>query len=313
MTVKRRELLKTAVGSSLLSLLPKSHLFAAQSILHATPNPVLQVAPGKAYNYKISHGQPQEMEVYFPTRHGSESNKVPGVLLFHGGGWRSGNLNQFRYACAYFAKRGLVAATASYYMDSNAEAQALPPGVSRKRVCVTDGVSALRWLKQHGDELGMDANRVVTGGASAGGHIALLATLQRELDDPADPKGIDTSVLGYLFFCAAFTADGKDHDETVDAFAHLKPGIAPALFMFGEKDPWLPASEKLVHALRKTGAHAELLVADNVGHMFFREPGWYDCTLVECDRFLVSLGVLSGEPLARKPTGMDFDPRKSSI
>ena len=281
--------------------------------LHAEPSPNTRVAPGKVFIYKTSHGQPQKMEVYFPKSQGGGTNKVPGILLFHGGGWKGGDLSQFRYACEYFAKRGLVAATASYYMHSEAEAKALPHGVSRKRVCVTDAVSALRWFKQHADELGIDPNRIIIGGGSAGGHIALLATLQRELDDPADPKEIDTSVLGYLFFCSAFTTDGKDNDKSVDAFAQLKPGIAPSLFLFGEQDPWLPATEKLVPALRKTGARTELLVADKVGHMFFVGPGWYDTALNECDRFLVSLGVLSGESLAHKPAGKDFDPKKSSL
>ena len=279
--------------------------------IHANPNSTTHVAPGKVYVYKTSHGQPQKMEVYFPETHDSRTNKLPGVLLFHGGSWKGGDLNQFRYACAYFAKRGLVAATVNYYMQSEDETKALPQGTSRKRVCVTDAVSALRWFKQHADELGIDPNRIVVGGGSAGGHIALLATLQRDLDDPADPKGIDTSVLGYLFFCSAFTADGKDDDKSVDAFAQLKPGIAPSLFLFGEQDPWLSATEKLVSALRKTGARADLLVADKVGHMFFMKPGWYDCALVGCDRFLVSLGVLSGEPLVHKSAGIDFDPSKS--
>ena len=286
--------------------------FSLLTALQAAPNRAASAAPGKVYIYKTSHGQPQKMEVYFPAKHDNATNKVPGVLLFHGGGWRGGDLSQLRYACAYFAKRGLVAATADYYMHSDAEAKALPGDVSRKRVCVKDAVSALRWFKQHADEFGMDSNRIVIGGASAGGHIALLATLQRELDDPADPKGIDTSVLGYLFFCSAFITDGKDNDQAVDAFAHLKPGIAPSLFLFGEKDSWLPATEKLVPALRKTGARAEMMVADNVGPRFFRQPDWYDCSLVECERCLVSLGVLSGEPLVDKPSGMDFDPKKSS-
>ena len=282
------------------------------TMLHAEPNSTTHVAPGKEYIYKTSHDKPQKMEIYFPENHSGKTKKVPGVLLFHGGSWKGGDLNQFRYACTYFAKRGLVAATANYYMHSEEEAKALPQGVSRKRVCVTDAVSALRWFKQHADELGIDPNRIVIGGGSAGGHIALLATLQRDLDDPADPKDIDTSVLGYLFFCSAFTTDGKDNDKSVDAFAQLKPGIAPSLFLFGEQDPWLQATEKLVPALRKTGARAELLVADNVGHMFFMKPEWYDCALVECDRFLVSLGVLSGEPLVHKQAGIDFDPKKSS-
>jgi acetyl esterase len=288
-------------------------LLVPLAALNAEPSPNVHVAPGKVYVYKTSHGQPQKMEIYFPETHGKGTNKVPGVLLFHGGGWSGGDLSQFRYACQYFAKRGLVAATANYYMNREAETKALPHGVSRKEVCVTDGVSALRWFKQHADELGIDPKRVVIGGGSAGGHIALLATLQRDLDDPADPKGIDTSVLGYLFFCSAFTTDGKDNDSKVDAFAHLRPGIPPSLFLFGEQDPWLPATEKLVPALRKTGAHAELLVADKVGHMFFMNPKWYDTALTECDRFLISLGVLSGEPLVHKPAGVDFDSKKSSL
>ena len=285
---------------------------ASLTVLHAQSSPSNSTPPGKVFVYKTTHGQPQKMEVYFPETHGSGIKKVSGVLLFHGGGWKGGDLNQFRFACAYFAKRGLVAATANYYMNSEDETKALPQGTSRKRVCVTDAASALRWFKQHAEELGIDPNRIVVGGGSAGGHIALLASLQHDLDDPSDPKAIDTSVLGYLFFCSAFTADGKDNDKSVDAFAQLKPGIAPSLFLFGEQDPWLPAAEKLVPALRQTGARAELLVADKVGHMFFTKPEWYDCALVECDRFLVSLGILSGEPLVHKTAGIDFDPEKSS-
>jgi acetyl esterase len=277
-------------------------------LLRAEPVASVHPAPGKVYTYKTSHGQPQTIEVYLSGTRSGGNNKVPGVLLFHGGGWAGGSLSQFRYACAYFAKRGLVAATADYYMESDQKTK----GGKRKEVCVTDAVSALRWFKQHADEFGMDPNRVVIGGGSAGGHIALLATLQRDLDDPADPEGFDTSVLGYLFFCPAFIADGQDKNPKVDAFAHLKPGIAPSLFLFGEQDGWLPATQKLVPALRQTGARAELLVADKVGHMFFWEPGWHDCALYECDRFLVSLGVLSGEPLAHKPAGLHFNPEKSS-
>lgn len=41
------------------------------------------------------------------------------------------------------------------------------------------------------------------------------------------------------------------------------------------------------------------------------QPKWYDCCLVESDRFLVSLGVLKGEALVHKPAGIDFNPQKS--
>ena len=79
-------------------------LFAAED---STP-------PGKAYVYKHSAGKPRQMEIYFPEDHDPAGKKVPGVILFHGGGWGSGSLLQFRAACQYFASRGLVCATAEY-------------------------------------------------------------------------------------------------------------------------------------------------------------------------------------------------------
>jgi acetyl esterase/lipase len=271
------------------------------------------VAPGKEYTYKTSHGQPQELEVYFPKGHDPAKTQVPGVILFHGGSWVGGSLAQFRLACDYFARRGLVAATANYYMHTKDEQKALGPGGKRKRACVTDAVSALRWFKQHAAELGVDPQRIIVGGGSAGGHLAMLATLSRGLDDPSDPKGVDTSVLGYLLFNPAFTVKGRDRDDEVDVFAHLKPGIAPSLFLFGEKDGWKAASDELVPALRKHGAKAALLVADDEVHGFWRKPGWSDLCLFECDRFLVSLGVLTGEPLVTKPADKAFNPQKSVL
>jgi len=269
--------------------------------LHAAPNPSVRIVPGKKFVYKTSHGQAQELEVYFPKGHDPVKTKVPGVLLFHGGGWSGGDLGHFRYACDYFAKRGLVAATADYYMHTKEEQKALGPGGKRKRVCVTDGISAIRWFKQHADELGIDSKRIITGGGSAGGHICMLATLNRGLDDPADPQGIDTSVLGYLLFNPAFMTKGRDRDDEVDVFAHVKTGIAPSLFMFGSRDGWKAASDELVPTLRKLRASATLLVADGVGHSFWMQPEWYDLCLIECDHFLVSLGLLKGEPLLNHP------------
>lgn len=69
-------------------------------------------------------------------------------------------------------------------------------------------------------------------------------------------------------------------------------------------------NSKWMSAIAPTAA---LLVADGGGHSFWMQPEWYDCSLVECDRFLVSLGVLKGEPLLQKPASINFNPEKSSL
>ena len=285
-------------------------LLGALTALAAEPNPSARIAPGRKFVYKISHGQPQELEVYFPKDHDPAKARVPGLILFHGGSWVGGDLAQFRYACDYFARRGLVAATANYYMHPKDEKTAMGANGQFKRVCVTDAASAIRWFKQHAEELGVDPQRIVTGGGSAGGHICMLATLNRRLDDPEDPKDIDTSVLGYLLFNPAFTAKGRDHDDEVDVFAHMKPGIAPSVFFFGEQDNWKSASDLLVPELRNNGASANLFLADGVGHSFWMQPAWYDRCLIESDHFLASLGLLHGEPLLKESVDAKFNSDK---
>ena len=253
------------------------------------------VEPGKKFVYKQSGGAPQDLEIYFPPNWTTSGPAVPGVILFHGGGWTGGDLTQFRLACQYLASRGLVAATANYRMLTKAELAKLPAGESNKRVCVTDAKSAIRWMKQHAGELGIDPRRIITGGGSAGGHVAVLATLNPGLNDPADPKEVDTRVAAYLLFNPAFRA-GDSTDPEIDVLRHLGSGLAPAIFFFGTDDrTWKPGSDALLAKLKaRGGSTAELWLGEGQGHGFFNRPPWQNVTLAEADRFLVRQGFLQG-------------------
>ena len=127
---------------------------------------------GKVYVYKEVDGMTREMEIFFPKDHDPSKKSVPGVIMFHGGGWGSGSRVMFSYQCNYFASRGLVAATVTYKLAKKAVANKTKGTESRKRVCITDAKSAIRWYKQNADELGIDPKRIIAGGGSAGGHIS---------------------------------------------------------------------------------------------------------------------------------------------
>jgi len=270
-------------------------------------------APGKPYIYKTSAGQPRQMEIYFPPNHDPATAKVPGLILFHGGGWTGGSLSQFRTACAYFASRGLVCATAEYQMLSKADVAKRAKGESHKRVCVTDAKSAIRWFKQKAPELGIDPQRIITGGGSAGGHVSALATLNPGLNDPADPADIDTGVVAYVWFNPAFTADDSV-DAEIDVLNHIKPTLAPAIAFFGTKDPWKKGWDTAYQKLKSSGnTTTELWVAEGQSHSFFNKGPWQKVTLIAADRFLIQQGLLNGEPtLAAPPTGeklVQVDPK----
>lgn len=256
---------------------------------------------GKPYIYKTSAGQERRMEIYFPPDHDPAKAKVPGLILFHGGGWGGGSLAQFRAACSYFASRGLVCATVEYQMHGKNGVAKPPAGQSRKRVCVIDAKSAIRWFKQNADEFGIDPDRIIAGGGSAGGHISALATMNPGLNDPADPEAIDTRVVAYLWFNPAFAPD--DHkDSEIDILTHMKADLPPAIVFFGDNDEWKKGWDATYAKWKDLGAKTiELHIAKGQPHGFFNRPQWRTVSLIAADEFFVKHGLLTGEPTLKMP------------
>ena len=269
--------------------------------------PADNVPEGKLYTYKKSGGKAQQIEVYFPKGHDPSKDVVPGIIMFHGGGWSSGDKAQFRYLCHYFASRGIVSATANYQLakkkgkqSDEGSGKGSDKG-SNKRVCVTDAKSAIRWYKQNAGELGIDPKRIITGGGSAGGHICLLATTNPGLNDPEDPEGFDTSVVAYLLFNPALKkADAKDPE--VDVLKHLKKDIPPAIVFFGTKDKWLKGWNPAIKKMKKLGIkNVDSWSAEGKGHSFFNKQPWADVTIKACDEFLIKHGLIEGTPTLKDP------------
>lgn len=257
---------------------------------------------GKPYVYKTSADKSREMEIYFPPGHDPSEAKVPGLILFHGGGWGSGTLSQFRAACDYFASRGLVSATVEYRMLTKEESKALPEGETRKRACIVDAKSAIRWFKGNASELGIDPERIITGGGSAGGHISTLATLNPGLNDPADSEKFDTSVVAYLLFNPAYSPS-DDKDPEVDVLQHLNVSMPPSIAFFGDQDKWMKGFDAAYAKLKELGnTSMDLQIAKGQGHSFFNKDPWKTVTLIAADRFLIEQGLLSGEPTLSPPT-----------
>ena len=219
-------------------------------------------------------------------------------MIFHGGGWVGGTRGAHRYLCDYFAKRGLVTITASYRVPVKRKV------ASDKRMGVSDAKSVIRWVKSNATKLGIDPNKIIAGGDSAGGHISLLATLNEQgLNDPSDPKEIDTSIVAYIGYNPAFTENDKD-DAQVDILAHLKKDFPPSIIFLGSTDHWLRGWQTTQSRLMKMGVNnIDLRLAQNEGHAFWIFQPWSDRLLIEADKFLVKQGLLTGEALLQVKPG----------
>lgn len=251
--------------------------------------------------YRTSDGVPQDLRVYYPDGW-TNNNTRDCVILFHGGSWKSGGKSQFYSVCNYFAQRGLVAITASYRKLTDAEVLLLPPGASLKTPCVKDAKSAIRWAKSNSATLGINPNRVIAGGNSAGGHISVLAVLDDEHNNADDPVGVNTNVLAFLLWNPAFTLEANETTSEVNAFVHYDKPLPPAIFMFGDQDGWKSASDELFRQMRGRGDMAQFWVAKNVGHNFWTSEPWLTQTTLRADRFLVSMGILSPGEIGQTPS-----------
>lgn len=272
--------------------------FLALSSAQANAQRVYENNPpkGKVYVYKTVDGVDREIEVFFPKGKQASKKPVPGIILFHGGGWGGGSREAFSYQCNYFASRGIVAATVTYRLASKKDKAELKKNESRKRLCIPDAKSAIRWYKQHAAELGIDPKRIIAGGGSAGGHISLLATTNPGLNDPNDPKGYDTSVAAYVLFNPALTA-GDASDSEVDFLQHVKANFPPAIAFFGSNDTWLKGWNAAQEKLKSLGNNSvETQIANGQKHAFFNSQPWADATLIAADKFLNKLGLIKGEP-----------------
>ncbi|MDN8674696.1 alpha/beta hydrolase, partial [Staphylococcus aureus] len=90
--------------------------------------------------------------------------KHPAILFFHGGGWSEGKPDWFFYTCEEYAKKGWVAIAVEYRLRNRHGS--LPPDA------IADGKSAIRYLRMNADKLGIETNRIVASGNSAGANLA---------------------------------------------------------------------------------------------------------------------------------------------
>lgn len=253
---------------------------------------------GKAYTYKTHNGKDLQIEVYFPKGHNIDKKAVPGMIMFHGGGWTGGHLSEFRSLCHYFASRGLVTATVEYTLITKDQRR---ESSSFKRVCITDAKSAIRWFKQHASELGVDPEKIITGGSSAGGHLSLLATTTHGLNDSDDPMQFDTSVVAYILFNPALSG-GDAVDAEVCFQEQLTADIPPSIVFFGSEDGWLKGWKRVQTKMKPLGIeNSELWIAEGQGHGIFNQPEWSNISIIAADQFLKQLGLIEGEPTMLAP------------
>ena len=284
-------LLLVGVAQAAESAAPKKAAPAVRYVDSLIP----AIQPTKRVTYKQVGDRELKLHVFLPTGWRA-TDRRPAFVTIHGGGWTGGDATRMYPFAAHFAARGMVALSVEYRL--------LKPGNGVTVFdCVEDGRSAVRYVRTHAAELGIDPAKIVANGASAGGHVAVSAAQFKRInaagEDPrvsAEPNAlilfypvIDTSKEGYG------NAKIGERWQELSPADNVRPGLPPTLVFHGTGDVTTPfqGAQRFFDEMKKAGNRCELDVHPGGIHGYLLvERSIFEDTLAKCDRFLASLDMI---------------------
>jgi arylformamidase len=216
----------------------------------------------------------QAVDVYLPSQ-ARPAGGHPLIVYVHGGGWRNGNRSLVQTKPDFFTGKGWAFASAGYRLlpDAPVEQQA------------RDVAAALRKLLADAPALGLDPDRIVIMGHSAGAHLAaLVATDPAYLDaDMARIKGVilldgaaydvarqmqDQPLIARQLYIPAFGTDPARQARLSPVRHSAAPNAAHWLILHvaSRKDA-AAQSNALGAALEAAGSRAKVLSIEGENHM----------------------------------------------
>jgi acetyl esterase len=176
-----------------------------QSIMGGSPAPVGEIVD------RIITGPSGRMRVRLYRPADSVARLLPAILYFHGGGWVIGSLEGYDLPCRFFcARTGCTVVAVDYRLAPEHKFPA----------AVDDAVGSFRWLAEHAVEFGIDPDRIVVAGDSAGGTLAAV-TSQLVRGEPRTP------CLQWLIYPATdLAAEAPSHSSCATGFLLTRDDMA---------------------------------------------------------------------------------------
>jgi len=283
-------------------------IFTVPAIFAQQRNYPPELPGAKVEAYKTVGDVSLNMYIFEPRGH-QASDQRPAIVFFFGGGWRSGSPGQFAPHCQQLAELGMVAMTADYRVASRHKTLA--------KECVSDAKSAVRWVRQNAERLGVDPQRIVAAGGSAGGHIAACTGVIDGFEDPEEDHAISSRPNALALFNPAVVLAPVERrkqlapqqlaslqerlgvaPQQLSPFHHVRVGQPPTIIFHGEGDTTVPFStaEAFTEAMHAAGNRCELKGYEGQPHGFFNHGRsgnrYYNATFSELESFLRSLGYI---------------------
>ena len=208
---------------------------------------------------------PQEdLYFYLMRPHKAPKAPLPVIVYFSGGGWNANNVTWTIQECAWFRDHGIIAIAADYRVAGRHKTGVIE--------AVNDAKSAVRFVRAHARELGVDPKRIIAAGGSAGGHIAACTALPG-----SDQSGEDLSISSRadaLVLCSPVLGKGFNEGffDMNPQFSPLEAasgkGWPPVILVSGTADTISPhaTAEDFAKRMKEAGNTCELIPIPEGGH-----------------------------------------------
>lgn len=225
-----------------------------------------------------------------PVEGADKRDRYPLIVFLQGSGWTAPCIYYQIPQMSWYAKNGYAVAMITH--------RDIRKGKAPANAFLLDSKCAVRFLRAHAGEYGIDPDRIAFWGTSSGGNTALLMALtgddpRYKTDEYPDySDAVKTAVdcfgptdLVRLFqnrvtdpdaesaagrFCRAMEGDPMAFLREISPLLLLeeKEKLPPILLLHGDADPIVPyeQSEMMYHALLDGGHRAEMVCVEGAPH-----------------------------------------------
>lgn len=178
LTQRQKWLLATGIGAGAVIYYASSRLSSAYA---STASSLPKLSPDypsfKNVTYKIVNGKKLQLDIYSPQTTHNGADLAPVIIFIHGGSWVEANKNNIKrtfrqYVLKTLNRNGFAVVSVDYRLADKT--------LSHIQHQIADCKDAIRWVRMHGKDYGLDAANIGIWGASAGAQLAMMSAYTGE-------------------------------------------------------------------------------------------------------------------------------------
>ncbi len=240
------------------------------------------IPPSATFTYKQVGEESLQIAFYGEQ---DQQHPKPTVMLLHGGGWRYGTHTETGRWPEVLTRAGYQVASVQYRLSS--------PDHTSWQQAPSDIHDALKFLKDHASDFGVDSSRLSLMGQSAGGHLALLEAYKNagvysviSLYAPID-LALDYTTSrdksSEIYFVGGSPSEFPDRYQTLSPAAYVSPTSPRTLILQGKRDDLVATQNavELSNKLADNGVWYQTVLLPYTGHSFENQRGGFATQIAE--------------------------------